>query len=499
MALTKQEVLDLISKIKIVKVLSFKKNENSDHLLVVQIDTGVGEKQIVTGANNFKEGDLVPYLGIGETVPGFLFKSNERIVLEARKLRGYESFGMILAEDEIGLSDDHEGIAIINENSKFKIQNSNLNELIGKSLIDVLSEDKINTILSRSGVVEITPEMQAKIDLITRELNEVIGVEDLPSILKERNLKIYWGTAPTGKPHLGYFVPLMKIADFLEAGCEVTILLADMHAYLDNMKSTWELLEFRIKYYEMVIKAILSSVGVPLEKLKFIKGTDYQLDKKYTLDMYKISAMASLRDVQKAGAEVVKQVESPLMSSMLYPILQSLDEEYLQADAQFGGVDQRKIFMFAREYLPKMGYKKRVHFLNTLIPGLGKSGKMSSSEPNSKIDLDDSDEIITDKIVKAFSLDGDPTENGLLAIMRYIVFRKLKAENRKFEIIRDEKWGGNVVYSDFADLESDFKFQRLSSVDLKPAVARELIRLIEPVRNTIKENQELLNNAYPQK
>jgi tyrosyl-tRNA synthetase len=55
----------------------------------------------------------------------------------------------------------------------------------------------------------------------------------------------------------------------------------------------------------------------------------------------------------------VKQVKNPLMSSLLYPILQALDEEWLGVDAQFGGIDQRKIFMFAREHLPSIGYKKR--------------------------------------------------------------------------------------------------------------------------------------------
>jgi tyrosyl-tRNA synthetase len=61
----------------------------------------------------------------------------------------------------------------------------------------------------------------------------------------------------------------------------------------------------------------------------------------------------------QAGADVVKQVKTPLMSSLLYPILQALDEQWLGVDAQFGGVDQRKIFMFAREHLPAIGYKKR--------------------------------------------------------------------------------------------------------------------------------------------
>lgn len=101
----------------------------------------------------------------------------------------------------------------------------------------------------------------------------------------------------------------------------------------------------------------------------------------------------------QAGAEVVKQSKNPLMSSLLYPILQvvllgpvgtasgadsraqALDEVYLDVDVQFGGVDQRKIFMFARDHLPRIGYAKRSHLMNPLIPGLGRSGKMSSSEP----------------------------------------------------------------------------------------------------------------------
>ena len=104
-------------------------------------------------------------------------------------------------------------------------------------------------------------------------------MKKLKAILKERDLKVYWGTATTGKPHIAYFVPMTKICDFLHAGCEVTILFADLHAYLDNMKAPWELLEKRTIYYELVIKSMLKSIGVPLEKLKFVKGTDYQLSR----------------------------------------------------------------------------------------------------------------------------------------------------------------------------------------------------------------------------
>jgi tyrosyl-tRNA synthetase len=68
---------------------------------------------------------------------------------------------------------------------------------------------------------------------------------------------------------------MCKIADFLKAGCEVSVLFANLHAYLDNMKAPWDLLELRTQYYENVIKAMLQSIGVPIAKLKFVKGTDW--------------------------------------------------------------------------------------------------------------------------------------------------------------------------------------------------------------------------------
>merc|ERR1711862_576210 len=215
--------------------------------------------------------------------------------------------------------------------------------------------------------------------LITRNLQETLGEDRIDEILKTRDLKIYWGTATTGKPHIAYFVPMSKIADFLSAGCEVTILFADLHAYLDNMKAPWELLKLRTEYYEASIKAMLTSIGVSLEKLRFVKGTDYQLSKEYTLDVYRLSSVVTEHDARKAGAEVVKQVSHPLLSGLLYPGLQALDEQYLGVDAQFGGVDQRKIFAYAEQYLPKLGYEKRAHLMNPMVPGLT-GAKMSSSE-----------------------------------------------------------------------------------------------------------------------
>lgn len=49
----------------------------------------------------------------------------------------------------------------------------------------------------------------------------MLGEDRIKAVLAERDLKIYWGTATTGKPHIAYFVPMSKLADFLKAGCEV--------------------------------------------------------------------------------------------------------------------------------------------------------------------------------------------------------------------------------------------------------------------------------------
>eukprot|EP00112_Aurelia_sp_Birch-Aquarium-sp1_P026742 Seg97.5 transcript_id=Seg97.5/GoldUCD/mRNA.D3Y31 product="Tyrosine-tRNA ligase cytoplasmic" protein_id=Seg97.5/GoldUCD/D3Y31 len=339
-----------------------------------------------------------------------------------------------------------------------------------------------------------------KIKLITRNLQEVIGMERMKPIVEERHLSLYWGTATTGKPHIAYFVPMTKIADFLHAGCEVTILFADLHAYLDNLKAPWELLAYRVQYYQEVIKSMLESINVPLDKLKFVKGTDYQLSREYILDVFKMSTVATEHDCKKAGSEVVKQVQYPLLSGLLYPGLQALDEEYLKVDAQFGGVDQRKIFTYAEKYLPQLGYKKRIHLMNPMVPGLTGT-KMSASEEDSKIDLLDSAASVKKKINKAFCEEGNIQENGVLSFCKFVMFPvlELRKENKEFLIERGDENGGNLAFTDFDSLEKTFANKELHPLDLKNALSKFLNELLDPVRKKfeLKEMKELLNKAYP--
>ncbi|XP_061167350.1 tyrosine--tRNA ligase, cytoplasmic-like [Saccostrea echinata] len=354
----------------------------------------------------------------------------------------------------------------------------------------------VNGLTEKMASTSVSLSPEEKLEIIKRNLQEIIGEEKLKTILKERDVKVYWGTATTGKPHVAYFVPMSKIADFLRAGCEVTILFADLHAYLDNMKAPWDLLSLRVQYYERVIKAMLKSIGVPLDKLKFVKGSDYQLSKEYTLDVYRMSSMVTEHDAKKAGAEVVKQVGNPLLSGLLYPGLQALDEEYLKVDAQFGGVDQRKIFTFAEKYLPHLGYTKRIHLMNPMVPGLT-GDKMSSSVEDSKIDLLDSPAALKKKLKKAFCEPGNVKDNGVLSFCQHVLF-PLRAKEG-FLVTRKPEFGGDSLYATYDDLEKAFAKEEVHPGDLKVAVEGYLNELLEPIRKEFEsaENKKLVAQAYP--
>jgi tyrosyl-tRNA synthetase len=122
--------------------------------------------------------------------------------------------------------------------------------------------------------------------------------------------------------------------------CLTSKLKIDVHAFLDNLKAPIELAGHRTDYYEHVLRATFRSLGIPTSNLRFVRGSSYQLTKEYNLDNYKLCATVTEHDAKKAGAEVVKQVDSPFLSGLLYPGLQALDEQYLGVDFQFGGLDQ---------------------------------------------------------------------------------------------------------------------------------------------------------------
>jgi hypothetical protein len=106
----------------------------------------------------------------------------------------------------------------------------------------------------------------------------------------------------------------------LAAECEVVVLLADVHGFLDNLKAPIELVELRVEYYRLTISWLLRAVGVSteLKNLTFVQGSSYQKSPEYVMDVYKLSSCISEHEAKKAGAEIVKQSSSPPLSGLLF-------------------------------------------------------------------------------------------------------------------------------------------------------------------------------------
>ena len=346
---------------------------------------------------------------------------------------------------------------------------------------------------------ELNREQQ--LALIKQNLQEVLKPELLEDIVlrQGRPLSLYWGTATTGRPHCAYFVPMLKVASFLRAGCRVKILLADVHGFLDNLKAPIELVDHRAEYYRFVITSLLKAIGVSVERLEFSLGRAHQMTREYFMDLLRLCTLTTIHDAQKAGAEVVKQVENATLSGLIYPLMQALDEQYLDVDAQFGGVDQRRIFTMAQDYLPKLGYKERVHLMNHMVPGLA-GGKMSASDPDSKIDvLDDADKV-KKKIRKAFAEPRQVEGNGLLAFVQYVLLPtgELRGGSPRFVVERNE--GEPLVYETIEQLHEDYTADVLTPQLLKAGVITALNELLRPVQEEFSasiEWQEIEKKAYP--
>lgn len=338
-------------------------------------------------------------------------------------------------------------------------------------------------------------DIDERLSLIRRNTQEIITEEELRQLLTEKKTPvIYLGTSVTGRPHIGYFVWGIKLNDFLKAGCKVKLLLADIHGALDN--TPWDILEKRYEYYTQVIPAMLTAIGADLANFEIVKGSDFQTKKEYIFDLWKLSTFVSVHDAHKAASEVVKMGDNPKLAGLIYPLMQALDEEYLGVDIQYGGVDQRKIFVLARESLPKIGYRSRVEVMTPLIPGLAPGGKMSSSVKNSKIDLIDDTKTVDEKMRAAFCPEGQVDGNGVLAFVKHVLMVLKEDAGEAFVIDRPEKFGGPLTYTTYDALEADYVDKKMHPMDLKAAVAKEMNTLLQSTRDSVAGKEQLIKDAY---
>jgi len=340
-------------------------------------------------------------------------------------------------------------------------------------------------------------DIDERLDLVSRHTQEVVTEEELEELFEAGDPSAYIGYAPTGEMHIGHFTTMRKLADFLRAGVDVTVLIADLHAHLDDNKSPFDLLDARSEYYETAIEGMIEAAGADPEDVEFVRGTDFQLDEEYTLEMYRMAAETTIARSQRAASEVVRESESPNLGGLIYPLMQTLDVKALDADIAYGGVDQRGIYMLSREILPAHGGDSPVCVFAPLLSGLS-GGKMSASDAGSKVNLTDDAEAVEEKIGGAYCPAGEVEDNGVLEYLHHLVFPVLEVRDEPFVVTRPEEYGGDLTYESYDGVEDDFVSGELHPADLKPAAAAAISGVIDPVRERLLDEPELLAEAYPE-
>jgi tyrosyl-tRNA synthetase len=187
----------------------------------------------------------------------------------------------------------------------------------------------------------------------------------------------------------------------------------------------------------------------------------------------------SLRSMQ----EVARDFENAKVSQVIYPLMQIVDVKYLKVDLVYSGIEQRKIYALGIETLPLINYKTPPFIYTPLISSLKGPGKMSSSEPESMVSIDDNDETIKNKINSAYCPIGIIENNPILQIMKLIVFPKYN----EISIKRNEKFGRNLKFDNYNELEKTFATRKLHPQDLKNSCSDYLIEILKPIRKKFKK------------
>ncbi|HET7337876.1 MAG TPA: tyrosine--tRNA ligase [Candidatus Nitrosotalea sp.] len=342
-------------------------------------------------------------------------------------------------------------------------------------------------------------DVTEKIRLVTREpTEEVVTQEELLNLFNTNSQpKHYIGLEISGFMHLGSLILTgFKINDFIKAGVKCTVFLADWHTYLNNkLGGDWDKIHMVSKYYADAFKMFCPGVEI-------VEGSQlYESRRGYWLDLVKFAKNMSLERTMRSLTIMGRSTEKDKidLGQLFYPPMQAVDIHTMDLDIVHAGMDQRKIHMLVREIFPKMKWKVPVAVHHHILAGLGEpepasdsdsdfiSSKMSKSKSASGIFIHDTDEEINSKFKKAWCPEGIVDKNPVLEISKHIIFHEFK----EFFVERPDKFGGNVTYTSYQDLETDFAQKKLHPSDLKATVSKYVTDIIRPIREKIVLTEEL--------
>jgi len=330
------------------------------------------------------------------------------------------------------------------------------------------------------------------IDIVTRNLKEVVTIEELKELMEKKEKMAYIGFEPSGLVHLGWLMCADKVKDLIKAGFNVKILLADWHAWInDKLNGNMEAIRICGEY----IKDAFKAMGV--EGVEYVYASDMVKDDEYWHLVLKIAKETTLARVKRAMDIMGRKAEEAEkdVSKFFYPLMQVADIFYLGVDAALGGLDQRHAHMLARDVCKKLEMKKPIALHTPIISSLQAKermdAKMSKSKPESAIFIHDDYETIKKKIRRAYCPEGIAEQNPILEIANHIIFQHFD----EMEVKRKD--AEPIVFKSYDELEKAFVSRELHPLDLKMAVADYLEKILLPIRQYFEKHpnnyQKLLN------
>jgi len=341
--------------------------------------------------------------------------------------------------------------------------------------------------------------IEKRLKLIKQVGEEVITDDELRKLLlSKKKIICYDGFEPSGTNiHIAQgLLRAININKMIKAGCKFKMLIADWHAWANNkIGGNLENIQKVGKYLIEVWKAC----DMDLDNVEFIWASDLVKNEDYWKKVMEIAINSTLKRIIRCSQIMGRKEDETLQASqILYPCMQCADIFHLGVDITQLGMDQRKVNMLSREIGSRLGFWKPVVVSHHMLMGLGQPPKtdlkgaaraikvkMSKSMPDSAIFMTDSREDIKRKINRAYCPEGVVDENPILEYCKYIIFERFDT----FKIKRAEKWGGDLEFGSYEELESDFSKKRLHPSDLKLGVGEYLNMLIKPIREKLEKSK----------
>jgi len=140
-------------------------------------------------------------------------------------------------------------------------------------------------------------------------VEEAVTEDELAALLDNAtNITAYAGYEPSGALHLGHLLTAYKLMDLQSVGVDVIVLLADLHAYL-NEKGTMDQIRDWADHYQKCFSALGLAEGT-----RFVRGSDYQLEPEYTKLILKLARHTTLNRARRSMDEVSRNAEDPVVS-----------------------------------------------------------------------------------------------------------------------------------------------------------------------------------------